>query len=159
MRIFDREQPWPDKVNFVDENNVCLGYELNQSCCENAGWALVATERWLTDDEMCTEFKESRSRVLEGYIFDKDYFDKDYIMRTDASDCNSDENYGGGGAVRFRLVDAEGAQKPIYLILWNRHNGYYGHGFTFSLPWEEHDEHDEDDPIPPKPESLTGGTL
>jgi hypothetical protein len=31
VRIIDQEKPWPDKVNFVDENNVILGYDMGQS--------------------------------------------------------------------------------------------------------------------------------
>ena len=34
MKVFDRD----GKINFVDKNNVVLGYDMNQDCCENANW-------------------------------------------------------------------------------------------------------------------------
>ena len=37
MKVFDRD----GKVNFVDENNVILGYDMNQNCCEDADWFIT----------------------------------------------------------------------------------------------------------------------
>ena len=34
MKIFEDNI----KVNFVDENNVFVGYDMRQSCCEQAGY-------------------------------------------------------------------------------------------------------------------------
>jgi len=33
MEIFERED---ERINFVDENNVFVGYELGAMCCEEA---------------------------------------------------------------------------------------------------------------------------
>ena len=39
MKIFEgKESSWSDKVNFVDGNDVFVGYDLGQCCCENADW-------------------------------------------------------------------------------------------------------------------------
>lgn len=38
MKIFDKD----GKVNFVDENNVIVGYDTNQHCSEHAGWFIAS---------------------------------------------------------------------------------------------------------------------
>lgn len=60
VKIFDCVKPWPTKVNFVDSNNVVLGYDMSQNCCENAAWKM---EPSLTEAE------------LELYTFDTSYYD------------------------------------------------------------------------------------
>lgn len=39
MKIFERD----GKINFVDENNVLLGYDMSQDCCEHADWFILDT--------------------------------------------------------------------------------------------------------------------
>ena len=43
MKIFNKleKNGWGRKVNFVDENNVVLGYDMSQDCCERAGWFIA----------------------------------------------------------------------------------------------------------------------
>lgn len=111
MKIF-KETPssWHEKVNFVDKNNVVVGYDLSQSCCEHAGWYISEEKRIDSDDE-----KSVSEEVLPDYVFDKDFFEE-----AEKYDC----------PVRFRLM-AEG--KPdLFLHLFNIHNGYYSHGFTLT---------------------------
>jgi len=36
MKIFLNEKELETKINFVDDNNVFVGYDLTQQCCENA---------------------------------------------------------------------------------------------------------------------------
>lgn len=40
MRVFESEnvRAWEGKVNFVDHNNVVLGFDNSQYCCECFGW-------------------------------------------------------------------------------------------------------------------------
>lgn len=61
LKIFDCVDPWPTKVNFVDSNNVVLGYDMNQQCCEEAEWGM---EPPLTEEQ------------LESYTFDTSFFHK-----------------------------------------------------------------------------------
>lgn len=114
-----------DKVNFIDENNVVLGYDMAQDCCEEASWFIseypevgccnpvdrVASEYSFTEDEI--------NEVLTSYIFDVDYFQKHNWHDLDE-----------GGAVSFKLKSTEGKQ-DLYLYIYNSHNGFYGHGFSF----------------------------
>jgi hypothetical protein len=112
------DNPVEDKVNFVDEiSNIVLGYDVSCCCCEEADW-------YISDDiipERPREIMESLKpgeRDLLGWQFDKDF-------------CQelSPDNCWGGGLVVFRIV-RDGQQKFIHIF--NAHNGYYAHGFTFT---------------------------
>jgi hypothetical protein len=35
LKVFDRE----GKVNFVDDKNMVVGYDMNRHCCEKASWS------------------------------------------------------------------------------------------------------------------------
>lgn len=107
----------PDgKVNFVDDNNVLVGFDEDGQCCENFGWFFSRTVPDTPDDEP----KEAID--TEGFNFDTSFF-----QDSDGGGCES------GGMVTFRLVkDAE----QLFLTLYNFHNGYYSHGFTLSVGGE-----------------------
>lgn len=108
MIIKDCEHPFTFKVNFVDKNNVCLGYSLNQQCCENADWFI--SDKIETDEKVYRQ--ELNKENLENYYFDKDFIE--YLPE----------------AVVFRCKCKRKPDK--YIHLFNLHNGYYSHGFTFN---------------------------
>lgn len=115
MKIFSEVEAFDSKVNFIDKENVLVGYDLSQSCCEVAGY-FISDKEWA---EVIPQ-KDSIETGLEDYVFDRGYFVE--VEDTSQLDC--------GGMVRFRLV-ARG--KPsLYLHLYNIHNGYYSHGFKYS---------------------------
>lgn len=109
MMLFNRD----GKVNFVDKNNVFLGYDMNQCCCEHFGWFLA--------EQPTTEIQEEPQELpdISEYNFDRDYFRELH-----------DSHLEDGGIVVFRLVSDE---KELFLHLYNCHNGYYGHGFYFMV--------------------------
>jgi hypothetical protein len=113
MKIFVGKGDWRAKVNFVDENNVLLGFDNENDCCANGGW-------FLSDDKDKWEnktFKE-KDMTLPGWVFDPSFF----------RERNGSE-YEEGGAVQFRLTKGK---KERFLVLYNVHNGYYGRGFWFT---------------------------
>lgn len=118
---------WSEKVNFIDKNDVFVGYDMSQDCCEDAGYV------FLTEPEMYGNFDtqiEEDTLDLEGYIFDIDYFEDygDLDLEGSKERWNSLD---AGGQVFFKLI-SEG--KPdIYLSIYNSHNGYYGHGFDTNI--------------------------
>lgn len=116
MKILDRVAEWPNKVNFVDKNNVLLGYDLEDKCCENATWEIMDT---LSVRKAGEEHPQPDS--LEDWAFDQYFFCK-YTLG------GGDYDKGQYTAV-FRIVCGE-AEKFIYLS--NTHNGYYAHGFEFN---------------------------
>lgn len=122
MKIFDQVDPWPSKVNFVDEvNNIVVGYDMFQDCCEQAGWAIA--DRILTDDECRGGFEGVGDDEVADYVF----------KTGEVEDHPHSGEFEGGGLVTFELVhkDHPNSEKPtLYLNLWNVHNGYYAHGFS-----------------------------
>lgn len=99
MRIFNTDY----RMNFVDNNNVFVGWDDSSHCCERHDWELEPSN--LTSEE------------LEDYNWDPEFFEED---SSGASEC--------GGLVRFRATNSEGEE--LFLTLSNYHNGYYSHGFT-----------------------------
>lgn len=120
MRIFDNDNGgWACKVNFVDANNVFVGYDTSQCCCENADWFIQDSLADNSVDLYDTPDTPS-NEDLEGYAFDKEF--------------HEDVDHGGldsGGMVVFKLV--KDGSPDLFLHLFNVHNGYYGHGFEFGI--------------------------
>jgi len=115
MKIFDSKEEYDSKVNFVDENNVFVGYDQYQNCCENAGWYISDKEENVDRD---WENPKEEKFDLEDYRFDLTYF----------VEVPLEGEYAEGGLVRFKLVSvAQGCN--LYLHIFNSHNGYYSHGF------------------------------
>lgn len=121
-RIWNCTEVWPDKVNFIDANNVILGYDLEQSCYERAFWTVSQSA---DGSDVLHHGDESKSFEVEidGYVFDPSFRERLE---------NEDE---GGYVEIFKLVPFwrhERDKPDLYIRLENHHNGYYGHGFTFS---------------------------
>ena len=120
MKIFDSGDGWGSKVNFIDKNNVLVGYDTLQDGCENAGW-------FISDDEKNDiNNGENKNNNVDGYSFDTSYF-----VEVEASMGHGDGCLEAGGMVRFKLTSKN---KPnLYLHIYNSHNGCYGHGFTATI--------------------------
>ena len=111
MKIFNRGS----KLNFVDDNNVLVGWDDQSSCCERYGY-IVSRE---LPDSIEADSDESD---LDGFQFDPAWFRELDIYTED------------GGAVAFRLTRAD---EERFLTLFNSHNGYYSHGFSVHVKGEE----------------------
>ena len=105
MKIFERG----GKINFVDENNVFVGFDNNQNCCEDFGYSISL-------DFPKELIRGTRGLNLDGFVFDVNFYER-------ASELNVE----GGGTAVFRLTKGF---DQAFLLLWNSHNGYYSHGFT-----------------------------
>jgi hypothetical protein len=116
MKIFDQVPPWPNKVNFVDDDNTVVGYDMEQSCCERAGWFICYVPTTNTDTETPPILL---SGALDAYKFNTHYFCEEPDPRTEVF------------IARFRLHAPD--RPALYLHLFNCHNGWYGHGFEMRL--------------------------
>jgi hypothetical protein len=105
MKVFEHET----KVNFVDENNVLVGYDLEQACCEDAGWFIASSP--------CEDVPSSPNDKTDypGFVFDVGY----------DSPSIEDQEFELYMTV-FRLTKGT---EQLFVHLYNIHNGYYGHGF------------------------------
>jgi hypothetical protein len=108
-----------DKVNFVDKNNVFVGYDLSQDCCEDANWFISDIAEDAVYSENGYEKRKIENPEVEEYVFDTTYFKQ---IQPDELDK--------GEMVIFKLINMD---KVLYLHLYNAHNGYYGHGFDAKI--------------------------
>jgi len=114
------------KVNFVDENNVLVGYDFSDQCCETYGWYIhskVATGD-VVADSLFNENDEANAinESLKDWTFDISFFEE--ISKGEWDVC---------ATAVFRLVNGD---NELFLHLFNEHNGYYSHGFDFAKDGE-----------------------
>jgi hypothetical protein len=119
MKIFTKNPDgWGNKINFVDENNVFLGYDLDQSCCEYADW-FIDDMSWQTQlPENISNYQKTEG--YDGWLFDTEF-------RQEVSNIKDMDE---GSMVIFKITK-DGREKFIHIF--NCHNGYYGHGFDFKI--------------------------
>lgn len=124
MKCFNTKVDYSHKINFVDENNVLVGFDTDSQCCENYGWYIsksisddnpnLINIKCVVDDTFTLPHVNS---ILEGWVFDENFFEE-----ITSSKANEDGNIGV-----FRLIRGD---QSMYLHLYNYHNGFYSHGFT-----------------------------
>ena len=120
MKIFEGgEGTYSSKINFVDDNNVLVGFDMSENCCESFGWAISQGHQGV-ESAMATAGSQLSDEELSNYSFDAKYF----------KEIDMAESWDDGGAVEFRLISED--NKEAFLILFNSHNGYYCHGFEMT---------------------------
>jgi hypothetical protein len=102
MKTFEKD----GKINFVDDNNVLVGFDYEGCCCEVFGYFFSKAVPQAID------FEGDQSSNTEGFNFDKDFFHE------------------GDEFVTFKLVKGS---EEIFLTIYNSHNGYYSHGFDMEV--------------------------
>lgn len=117
MKIFYDTATWGGKINFVDKNNVLVGFDMNQSCCESFDWYIC--DEIDTSKETSQETIEQLNAILEDW-----YFDTTFCGYPPHDHCET-------SFVVFKLLNPNDG-KPKYLHFYNCHNGYYGHGFDMT---------------------------
>lgn len=125
MKYFpsDKGTIWSTKVNFVDDNNVLVGYDFFGCCCENFGWYIsnkptTDLHDCLFNNDVCDK---AINESLKDWTFDIEFFNE--------LDANNQVNCDNDQRAVFRLVNGD---NELFLHLYNIHNGYYSHGFDFS---------------------------
>lgn len=118
MKIIKFKKESNYSLNFVDKNNVFVGFDEDPQCCEEIGWCILDELRNVDNDllEILSEFSmlESNGVDYPGFVFDKTF-----IMAGESNE---------GNYIIFKL------KKRLckkYLYLYNIQNGYYDHGFIF----------------------------
>ena len=120
MKIFNNEEPWTTKVNFVDENNVVLGYDMSTNCCESFGW-FISDRVIPTMDEYNQLTETFDNDDYTDWRFDPNFFDTG----------NGEKSWDIEAMAIFRIVN-QTTKESRYIHLYNVHNGYYSHGFSFT---------------------------
>jgi hypothetical protein len=127
MKIFNKDSGWDSKVNFVDSNNVVLGFDIAQCCCEEADWFIADSPTHKILDRK--ETIDGTPEEMVGWNFDPNYFQKvNYVPSSGKPhEYNVLEE---GSMVIFRIVKGDGEK---FIHLYNCHNGYYSHGFNLNV--------------------------
>lgn len=122
MRIFyngNTPSSWGSKVNFADNKNVLVGYDMGQSCCESFGWHLHSFGGELVaNDSTPAAAMDAVNLRIASYEFDPDF-------------CEVKDDDPENSRAKFKLYGPDG--DILYLTLHNSHNGYYGHGFHVNI--------------------------
>lgn len=119
MKIFDRA----GKINFVDENNVYLGYDMESQCCEDFGWFIADAQ--VSD---VAGFEVGLIEDLGDWRFDVDFF-----RHVDLCPAEYDIHNAERTLVIFRIVCGD---REKFIHLYNLQTGYYSHGFTMNVGGE-----------------------
>jgi hypothetical protein len=124
VKIFENvpEANWDEKVNFIDENNVVLGYDLSESCCEHADWFLSTKP-----ETKIVDHHEATSEELLDYRFCTEWYK--HVTDHDNDHDEYEYEFDEGGMFIFKIINSKGDE--LFIHIFNCHNGYYGHGFQF----------------------------
>lgn len=116
-----------DRVNFVDTENVFVGYEITQKCCEYSNFKISDYDGNFIMNDILLKIHSGDN----NFIFDKTFFEK-FDPNDDDDICRDTLKY-----VKFRIYTPKEflpqfvIEQEYYLFIYNKHNGYYAHGFEF----------------------------
>lgn len=151
MKVFEKIENFENKVNFVDENNIFVGFDLEQKCCEECKYFFVKqlpkkVDYIDTDVLMEKEKLELSEKQLDPYIFDISimYYSSDnysdYIYnqkkienREGIKHIEIQCNYGNKYDIYmiFKLVNKNNNGDNIFLFLCDCNDGLSGHDVFF----------------------------
>lgn len=117
MRVLTPANSFPEKINFIDDNNVLVGFDMQGQCCEDFGWYISEEKKTEPNQKDGIQDLEQKNVLIKDYSFDPNFFEE-----IDA-------------VVRFKLIDDK--NNELYLHLFNFHNGYYSHGFSVEIPGKQ----------------------
>ena len=107
-------------MNAIDDLDNLVGFDTSDDCCAHGGW-FVASDKIVDSEKF---FDMTEEKVYEDYHLDTEFFEDN----GDGQERGDSE----GGVVIFRMV-SWGDNPPLYLHLYNCHNGYYGKGFSYNF--------------------------
>lgn len=113
IKIFEDQESLREHVNFVDDKNVFVGYDMSQQCCEYFTWYI--SKELNPSDQEDDEYKIE----YPNHVFDVSFCET----------FSNDNPYNEGGTVVFKMINPNDENDILYLHLVNVHNGYYTHGF------------------------------
>ena len=122
MKAFTQKESFSMRFNLVDENNVILGYDMYQDCCEHATIEIKRDDvviALIEDCEIQNDITiDELNEIIKEYVFSVDKY------RT--YECNISET----STATFMAYDKD--DNHIDIVLSNCHNGYYAHEFNFT---------------------------
>lgn len=112
IRELTNKKVWEWKSNWIDQNNVVVGYDDSQQCCEQFGWGVYDkdTRVWVADDP-------SGMPYHFGSVCDYDQF----VLLDPYESPDLDQ---------IELLPDDGKSPVLVFEFHNCHNGYYHHDFS-----------------------------
>jgi len=121
MQILECDKGYGGSINFIDTNDVFIGYDLSQDCCEYADWYISESLEFVYPID---KIKRMDKSLYEHHVFNPSFIEGP----------NESSDLDAGMWVAFKMVD--NGKPDLFLILFNSHNGYYGHGFELKIDGE-----------------------
>lgn len=120
------------RVNFVDQNNIFVGFEVGTQCFETYGWAILNecypdsyVMYFIEDQGLGSKFLQKAPEDIEDYDFEKGFFDigSDYMISEDQD------------IIVFSLYNRKKMER-LFLHLFNFHDGYSTHELETNITGE-----------------------
>lgn len=128
MKIFNQSKPWIQGVNFVDEENHLIGYNLSIDCCESPGWFI---SKYPFAHLQGNHFSPADAEIMhnsdcKGKIIDlPDWFiDRDYLCKVEGGVLNNGKMY------IFKVFNPKSKEEK-YLHIYNCQSGFYSHELNY----------------------------
>jgi len=119
IKVFKKD----NKVNFVDHENVLVGFDCNEQCCENFGYFIALNEY----KERIVGLRENEKDFdLTDYEFDQCFFK--YFESEDKEGMDAARM----AIFRMRTGFCIDPERELFLHLYNFHNGFYTHDFRMT---------------------------
>ncbi len=107
-----------DRINFVDKNNVLVGYEYESQCCEIFGYFISEDyEDEVFDIENCIDNTITDKSIINAMK------DRGFVFE----DNNIYQNKGKFHKVTYKVFNLTNKKQ---LVIYNIHGGWYLHGFN-----------------------------
>lgn len=117
IKVISCDKGFSSSTNFVDDRNRLVGFEDKQHCCEEFGWGFC---KFSSEDEASALLNHS----TRGYVVEE----LPSVSEPDLTNAYFAEEQPLVDSGKFKI---EGSPDCNWLILYNFHNGFYWHGFTY----------------------------
>lgn len=165
MKVFEKVEGFENKVNFVDENNIFVGFILERECCEE--WKYFFVKQLpekvdCIDTDVLREKEELKltDKQLDPYIFDTSVIYYSSSCYSDRINNSLKHKREGIKLIKvqynikekefeedrydyyiiFKLVNKNDNKDNIFLFLCNCHNCFYAHDVFFGRKKENKEE-------------------
>lgn len=103
-------------MNAIDDQDNLVGFSTSDDCCAHGGW--FVSSQIEKDSEKWSGLEMNEDKTYSDYRFDTTFFEEG-------------KNKDSDGSAVFKLIAWN--KEPLYLHLFNCHNGYYGKGFSYNF--------------------------
>lgn len=123
IKALTNKRVWQSKTNWIDQNNIVVGYDSCQQCCEIFGWGVynLETREKVSDDPDGLPYHFGEECDYETFEPDAD---RDSCVDID----------------QIELLPDDGRSPVLVLEFFNCHNGYYAHDFSVGKMKEGSDD-------------------